>query len=431
MNTLADRFVLESEIARGAVGVVWRGTDRVTGRSVAVKFLREELRGDPAVVESFFAEAEVLGAIDHPGVVEVRDFVHTDSVLAVVLELIDGLDLREHLRIHGPLPAAEAAARCASAAETLAAVHRAGFLHGDVKPGNLMLDGDDGAKFIDFGIARAAESTSLPSHGTPEYTAPEVASGASACPGIDNYALGLVLYEALTGRSAYRGGSITDVLDRHLTRIPVKPAAVDPELWAVVETLLSLDPERRGDLDRIAAELRRLAPGLADRATAPIEPELRDRHEASAVAHSPVTPPAPGPRAEDVRERARPGRRHLLPVGAGALGLAAAVAFVFFALPGGGSGEGENVADPPTAEASESPDEPDKPTAEASEEPDGGPSETDGPEGPGTDSGTPGAETDDLSDSEGGGNAPDESNEGAPVDQMPGSDVIGSPLPGN
>ncbi|NUQ90925.1 MAG: serine/threonine protein kinase, partial [Glycomyces artemisiae] len=161
-SVLADRYVLEHEIARGAVGVVWRAFDRITGDWVAVKILREELRGEAEIFESFRAEAEILRTIDHPGVVGVKDFIVTDAVCAVVLEFIEGLDLREHLRLHGPLPAAEAALRCASAAETLAAIHRSGYRHSDVKPGNLMLHGAEGVKFVDFGIARAAASRTAP-----------------------------------------------------------------------------------------------------------------------------------------------------------------------------------------------------------------------------------------------------------------------------
>ncbi|WP_051325297.1 protein kinase domain-containing protein [Glycomyces tenuis] len=435
-TVLADRFELHAELARGAVGVVWRGLDRVSGESVAVKILREELRGEPEIVESFFAEAEILNAIEHPGVIGVRDFIVTDAVLAIVLEFAEGPDLREHLRLHGPLSAAEAARRCAFAAETLAAVHRAGYLHGDVKPGNLMLSGADAVKFIDFGIARAAGSTSLPSHGTPEYTAPEIAAGDSACPGIDNYALGLVLYEALTARSAYRGGSITDVLDRHLAKIPVKPAAVDAGLWAIVERLLSLDPRERGELDHIAAELRRLAPTLSERATAPIEPQLRDRGAPAPAAHSPVTPAAPALAAAEVLPPHEPSKRRGLAIaGVGVLGLLAAAAFVLFALPGT-EGGGEDVADPSsTVEPAEGvePTEPadDAETTEPADEEPSDETSAPGPQGPETDSDTPGAETDDLSDSEGGDEAPDDSNEGNQVDQFPGSDIIGSPMPGN
>ncbi|HEU5129160.1 MAG TPA: serine/threonine-protein kinase [Glycomyces sp.] len=439
MSVLADRFELQAEIARGAVGVVWRGLDRVTGEPVAVKILREELRGEDDIVESFFTEAETLTAIEHPGVIGVRDFIATDTVMALVLEFAEGADLREHLRLHGPLPAAEAARRCAFAAETLAAVHRAGYLHGDVKPGNLMLAGADAVKFIDFGIARAAGSTSTPSHGTPEYTAPEIAAGESASSGIDNYALGLVLYEALTGRSAYRGGSITDVLDRHRAEIPVKPAAVDAGLWAVVETLLSLDPRERGDLDGVAAELRRLAPGLSEQATAPIEPELRARAAAAPAASAPLTPAAPSLVAAEVRSAAGPSRRRGLALaGAGVLGLLAVAAFVLFALPGAEGSDGDDVADPsPTAESAEPDpsDEPsDEPDAEPSDPPESDPEEeptTPGPPGPGTDSAAPGTETDDMSDSDGGGGAPDDSNEGDLTEQFPGSDLIGSNMPGN
>ncbi|GAB3219201.1 hypothetical protein GCM10027447_01500 [Glycomyces halotolerans] len=431
---LADRYVLETEIARGAVGVVWRGLDRIAGEPVAVKVLREEMRSRPEIVESFFAEAEILNAIDHPGVVGVQDFVVTDAVLAVVIDLIDGIDLREHLRRHGPLAPAEAARRCASAAETLAAVHRTGYLHGDVKPGNLMLTGA-GVTFVDFGIARAAGNDAKPSHGTPEYAAPEVAAGESACPGSDGYALGLVLYEALTGHSAYRGGSVADVLDRQLTKVPVRPAAVDSRLWAVVESLLELDPGRRAGLEQVAAGLRALAPDLSEHPTAPIEPELRDRDVTSAIDHSPVTPPAPRPGARDVAVEA-PRRRGLLLAGAGALGTAAIAAFVLFVMPDAGPSGPADAVEPSGAVETTAPSEPSDEPSEAPTEADdtgsgGSASPSPGANGTETDSAADGSETDGLSGSDDGGSAPAESNEGTPVELIPGSDVIGSRLPGN
>ncbi|THV32200.1 serine/threonine-protein kinase [Glycomyces paridis] len=440
-TVLADRYVLEHEIARGAVGVVWRGLDRVTGETVAVKVLRPELRGEAEIFESFRAEAGILRTIDHPGVVGVKDFIVTDTVCAVVLEFIEGLDLREHLRLHGPLPAAEAALRCANAAETLDAIHRAGYRHSDVKPGNLMLAGPEGLKFVDFGIARAAASRTAPSHGTPEYIAPEVASGDSASTGVDNYALGLVLYEALTAHSAYRGGSITDVVERHLTRIPVKPAAVDAELWRVVEMLLALDPAARGDLNAVAAELRRLAPGLSRQATAPIEPELRERDATATFTYEPVTPHAPEidrdalgalMTAEAAEERPARPRRGLLVLGiACALVLAAAVVSVAVVFSGTDTPNGDDMADPSEDAATSAPaedettGEPTEPATEDSPTPEA-PSAT--PQGPETDSDTPGPDSDDMSESsDDGGN----STEGTSDDDSPGSDLIGSPMPGN
>ncbi|MEU5874429.1 protein kinase [Glycomyces sp. NPDC047369] len=433
-SVLADRYVLEHEIARGAVGVVWRAADRITGERVAVKVLREELRGEAEIFESFRAEAEILRTIDHPGVVGVKDFIVTDAVCAVVLEFIEGLDLREHLRLHGPLPAAEAALRCASAAETLAAVHRSGYRHSDVKPGNLMLSGAEGVKFVDFGIARAAASRTAPSHGTPEYIAPEVASGDSASTGVDNYALGLVLYEALTAHSAYRGGSITEVVERHLTRIPVKPVAVDPELWRVVETLLSLDPRARGDLDAIAAELRRLAPRLSRQATAPIEPELRERDATKSFLYEPVTPHAGegigALLAAGQEPPAEPARRGRFLVAALVLvGLAAAAVWAVAALTGPDVPNAENAGDPSEEAGTSAPAEdessadPTEPTPDASPS---GDAASATPEGTESESPDNGVESTDMSGSEG---QTEGSTEGGSDDDSPGSDLIGSPMP--
>lgn len=449
-TVLADRYVLEHEIARGAVGVVWRGLDQVTGDHVAVKVLRPELRGEEEIFESFRAEAGILRTLDHPGVVSVKDFIVTDTVCAVVLEFIEGLDLREHLRLHGPLPAAEAARRCASAAETLAAIHRAGYRHGDVKPGNLMLAGTEGLKFIDFGIARAAASKTAPSHGTPEYIAPEVASGDSASPGVDNYALGLVLYEALTAHSAYRGGSITDVVERHLTQIPVKPAAVDAELWRTVEMLLALDPRARGDLDAVAAELRRLAPRLSNRATAPIVPELRERDATATFTYDPVTPNAPeveagaigamlaaesagGDRAGAVYGKGgdRLGRGWIIGLAAAAGFVVIAAVWAFLVVTRPDLPDEDDVADP-SPSASESAPVEDETSADATEtspEPSATPGEEAAtPQGPDAESESPDRNSDEMSESEGGG---DDSTEGGSDDDSPGSDLIGSPMPDN
>ena len=442
-TVLADRYALEQEIARGAVGVVWRGLDRVTGERVAVKVLRPELRGEADIFESFRAEAGILRTIDLPGVVRVRDFIVTDAVCAVVLEYIDGLDLREHLRLHGPLPAAEAALRCASAATTLAAIHRAGYRHGDVKPGNLMLSGAEDVKFIDFGISRAAASRTVPSHGTPEYIAPEVASGDSASIGVDNYALGLVLYEALTAHSAYRGGSITDVVERHLTRIPVKPAAVDPELWRIAEMLLALDPRARGDLDAVAAELRRLAPRLSRQATAPIEPELRERDATASFSYDPVTPHSPAIEhgalgallaAESAPEATNGrGRRGVFVLAAaGLVAFAAAAVWAVVALSGPDVPNADDVADPSEeavssapADDSESAGDATEPTSDESASPG---EETTAPQGPETESDTLAPDSDDMSESEGDGN---DSTEATSDADSPGSDLIGSPMPDN
>lgn len=452
-TVLADRYVLEHEIARGAVGVVWRGLDQVTGGPVAVKILRPELRDEAEIFESFRAEADILRTIDHPGVVAVKDFIVTIEVCAVVLEFLPGLDLREHLRVHGPLSAAEAARRCASAAETLAAIHRAGYRHGDVKPGNLMLAGSEGLKFIDFGIARAAASKTAPSHGTPEYIAPEVASGDSASPGVDNYALGLVLYEALTAHSAYRGGSITDVVDRHLTRIPVKPVAVDAELWRIVEMLLSLDPRARGDLDAVAAELRRLAPRLSNQATAPIDPELKEREATATFKYEPVTPNAPeieqaalaammtapdpgaagqGPSgAVYGKDSERLGRGWVVGLAAAACFVVIAAVWAFLVVTRPDLPNEDDVADP-SGSASESAPAEDESSAEPTDptpEPSATPSEgATTPQGPDAESELPDQESDDMSESEDG---TDDSTEGGSDDDSPGSDLIGSPMPRN
>src|SRR5215475_1334513 len=136
------RYVLEAEIARGAIGTVWRALDTATGERVAVKVLRPESAAQPELVDRFLTEAELLAELDHPCVVRVRDLVPWLGGYALVLDLVNGPDLKHRLRADGPLPPAVAADVVAQVADALAYLHRNGIVHGDVKPGNVLVPVD-------------------------------------------------------------------------------------------------------------------------------------------------------------------------------------------------------------------------------------------------------------------------------------------------
>jgi serine/threonine-protein kinase len=266
---VADRYRLIEEIARGAIGTVWRALDVSTGEQVAVKQLRPEASSQPELVDAFLTEAEILAELDHPSVIRVRDFIDSGGWRALVMELIDGEDLRRRIRRDGPLPPPVAANVVAQVSDALAYLHGRGIAHGDVKPGNLLVPADGGpVRLADFGVARrvgpraAAQHAVRPTHATPEYVAPEVVAGAEPSPASDVYALGIVLFELLCGRSPYRGGAPAEVLARHATCTPVPPPGLPPVVWPVIEACLEPDPRRRPGADVIAGRLRGVEPAL-------------------------------------------------------------------------------------------------------------------------------------------------------------------------
>ena len=258
METLLDgRYHLKEEIARGAIGAVWRAVDTLVGDSVAVKVLRPEAAEVPELVTGFLGEAEILTELDHPSVIRARNLVNAEGVLALVLDLVDGLDLRRRLRADGPLPPAIAAEIGAQVADALEYVHQRRMVHGDVKPGNLLVPSDGGpVRLADFGVARRLDRPAGPTHATPEYVAPEVVNGDPPTPAADVYALGIVLYELTCGRTPFRGGSPIDVLRRHAECVAVPPPGMPAALWPVIQACLEYDPRMRPRPSAVAGRLR-------------------------------------------------------------------------------------------------------------------------------------------------------------------------------
>jgi serine/threonine-protein kinase len=265
MDGLLDgRYRLEGEIAQGAIGSVWRAVDTVTGGSVAVKVLRPEAAEQPELVRGFRAEFGLLAAVRHPSVVRPHRLVDAPGALAIVMELIEGEDLRKRVRRDGPVPPAIASNIVAQVADALAHMHKLGIVHADVKPGNLVVPADGGpVRVVDFGVARRMDDSPPASiHATPEYAAPEVVGGAAPSPTADVYALGIVLFELLCGRSPFRGGGPLQVLRRHGMCAAVPPPGLPPVVWPVIEECLAPDPARRPDAKLVAARLRGVEPAL-------------------------------------------------------------------------------------------------------------------------------------------------------------------------
>jgi DNA-binding beta-propeller fold protein YncE/predicted Ser/Thr protein kinase len=255
-STLAG-YRIESLIARGGMGVVYRATQLALDRPVALKVIARELAGEEGFRERFLRESRLAAKLDHPAVVPVFDAREEDGELIVAMRLVEGGDLRKLIDREGPLEPARALDLLGQVADALDAAHAAGIVHRDVKPHNILVEGDR-AYLSDFGLAKAYDGTGGGSSasivGTVEYMAPEQWRGGRVGPAADVYALGCVLYEALTGIAPFaRGEADTE---------PEVPRGVD----AVIERAVAKDP---ADRFRTAGELIEAARRRAGATPAP------------------------------------------------------------------------------------------------------------------------------------------------------------------
>jgi eukaryotic-like serine/threonine-protein kinase len=300
---LAGRYRLEGCVAYGGVGEVWRATDLVLGRPVAVKLLRTEYAQHPEVLTRFRAEARHAGSVSHPGIAQVYDYGEDGAAASpyLVMELVDGPSLARVLAA-GPLTPAHAMDVLAQAAAGLQAAHAAGLVHRDIKPGNLLVGPSGQVKITDFGIAHAAWSAPITQTGalvgTPAYLAPERVMGGPATPASDLYSLGVVGYQCLTGTVPFEGIP-HEVTAAHRHRaLPPLPPAVPAGAAELILDLTARDPAARpASAGEVAVRAGRLRDALAGRPTAaPPAGEPGGPPPATAMGAEPVTlAGGPGP----------------------------------------------------------------------------------------------------------------------------------------
>ena len=232
---------------------IYRARDAQLERDVAVKLLRTEFGRDPDFLARFRDEARAAASLSHPNIVAVHDFGDDDSGPYIVMELVEGQDLASIIGETGPLAPRQAARVCAEVGKALHAAHVRGIVHRDVKPSNVLVGRDGRVKVADFGIARALAESQLTLPGTTmgsvHYFSPEQARGEPATVASDIYALGIVLFETLTGQRPFSGDGAAAVGLARLTTTPPRPSAlrpaVPPALDAIVLRAMALDPEQR------------------------------------------------------------------------------------------------------------------------------------------------------------------------------------------
>ncbi len=344
LGSIIERWKILRKIGEGGMGRVFEAEHTEIGRRVAIKILHPVYSRTPEVVARFRMEARAASRIGHPNIIEITDSGTTiDGSFYFVMEMLEGIDLAERLKKEQRLPVEDVLTVATQVAQALGAAHQINIVHRDLKPENIFLINRDGnpnfVKVLDFGIAKSLEEEKIRklttpgmAMGTPEYMAPEQASGKGSDARSDIYSLGAILYEMLTGRAPIHGENMMDILIRKATEDPVDVALLRPDVPPAVAQLvmrtLSRNPEGRPQsMGELAAELNsHLADIHAGIVTVPkVPPKL------------PVLPPARGSERPEPGEAEQLRYRRFLLIGGillsgGLLGVGVILYMLFFPM---------------------------------------------------------------------------------------------------
>ncbi|HEX4425669.1 MAG TPA: serine/threonine-protein kinase [Terriglobales bacterium] len=249
-----DHYRIEDVVARSGMASIFRATDLSNGQTVAIKVPHKEMESDPVFSDRFQREQEIGRKLDHPGVMKVLP-PGDRSQIYMVMEWVGGRLLRQILNEEGKLPPERAVRIAVGIAEALEYIHKHGVVHRDLKPENIMIDADDNIKLIDFGIAANVSSRRLTfaklsqALGTPDYISPEQVKGRRGDARSDIYALGVMLYEMLTGKVPFSGANAFVIMNDRLANDPPAPreinAEISPQLQEIIYRAMERDPKRR------------------------------------------------------------------------------------------------------------------------------------------------------------------------------------------
>jgi len=254
IEILNDRYQLDKQLGEGGMAIVYQASDLMLERTIAVKILRKDFSRSKAFQERFKEEARAAANLTHPNIVTVHDFGFDNDRLFIVMEHVPGTDLKEIIKKSGSLPADHASQLFIQACAGIGYAHRAGLVHCDVKPHNMLVTPDHRLKVTDFGIARALASVkhdeqSQAIWGSPAYFSPEQAAGRAPSPASDVYSLGIVLFEMLTGELPFTDPSPQELALLHRYETPPSAREINPEISAELEAIivkvLSKEPNSR------------------------------------------------------------------------------------------------------------------------------------------------------------------------------------------
>ena len=277
------RYLIQSELGRGAMGVVYKATDSVLERTVAVKTVNMTLErdGTDKFEARFYQEARAAGSLNHPNIVTVYDVGKTGDVAYIAMEFIEGEELRSLLVEGKKLPVEKAVSIAAQVADGLGYAHQHGVVHRDIKPANIMVAPSGPVKITDFGIARMRSSGDLTQTGmmlgSPKYMSPEQVIGKRADHRSDVFSLGIILYEMLTGAAPFNGENVTALMYQIVNFVPPAPSAVNatvPELldYIVAKMLTKSLDERYQSAREVTRDLRECERQMSAPATSSAPP---------------------------------------------------------------------------------------------------------------------------------------------------------------
>src|SRR5947199_2268313 len=303
INTLLHgRYRILRRLGTGGMANVYLAEDQELGRRVAIKILNERHAGDEQFIERFRREAKNAAGLSHPNIVSIYDRGEAEGTYYISMEYLEGRSLKELILARGPAPVSVAVDYARQILGALRVAHRQGLVHRDIKPHNVLVDGEGRVKVTDFGIARAGPSQMTEEGsiiGTAQYLSPEQAQGAPVTPSSDLYSLGIVLYELLTGTVPFAGETPVELAMKHLSKVPEPPSHLRPEVprdldFVIMRALAKAPADRYQSADEMDADLARVARGVA------VSPETEEAATAiiarlitaATVASPPVRPAA-------------------------------------------------------------------------------------------------------------------------------------------
>jgi len=340
---LNDRYALESKVGEGGMAITYRARDLLLNRIVAVKLMREQFTADPQFVERFRREAQSAARLAHENIAGVYDTGRCNGSYYIVMEFVEGTDLKQRLRREGPLPVLTALEISRQIAAALDAAHRGGLVHRDIKPHNVLMNQEGKVKVTDFGIAKLAsesEDTGV-IIGSVHYISPEQARGEATTPSSDIYSLGAVMFEMLTGHTMFEAENAMAVAHKQIYDKPPLPRTLRPDIPPAVESMvmrcLEKDPRARyHSAAELQAVIAQLIGQLAQEATIVINPSAPSM-DATIVIRTPASKPAAANsylprRTEPIEEPRRNGSGLGWLIGILALLLASVVGFGAYRL---------------------------------------------------------------------------------------------------